>query len=182
MFPIFSASTGAIALISISMERSIHGGVHCENCTAKACHMAKLKLWRFEWGQLGASGALLEKSQSFLVPGGATKPILFELIAKLTDAISCTQSKSLCVAMVMELVMVLYLGIDDCVVKKIHGIMVTARECSILGQEKVCGVLLNKSKFSLFRLSNNLCCHWCWSLCSRSYSKTRKATPSRSPA
>ena len=38
-----------------------------------------------------------------------------------------------------------YIGIDDCVVKKIHGIMVTARECSILGQEKkVCGVLLTK--------------------------------------
>ena len=37
-----------------------------------------------------------------------------------------------------------YLGIDDCVVKKIHGIMVTARERSILGQEKVCGVLLTK--------------------------------------
>ena len=28
--------------------------------------------------------------------------------------------------------------------KKIHRIMVTARECSILGQEKVCGVLLTK--------------------------------------
>ena len=50
MFPIVSASTGAIALIIISMERSVHGGVHCENCTAKACHMAKL--WRFEWSQV----------------------------------------------------------------------------------------------------------------------------------
>ena len=40
MLSIFSASTGAIALISISMERSVHGGVHCENCTAKACHPA----------------------------------------------------------------------------------------------------------------------------------------------
>ena len=39
---------------------------------------------------------------------------------------------------------------------------------------------MNKSKFSLFRLPNNLCCHWCWSLCSRSYpnpSKKHKKRP-----
>ena len=99
MFPIFSASASAIALISRSMERSVHGGVHCENCIAKACHMAKL--WRFEWGQVrlelfwkkaGRSWSL-EKLQS---------PFFFELIAKLTDAISCTESKSLCVVMVIE--------------------------------------------------------------------------------
>ena len=99
MFPIFSASTGAIALISISMERSVRGGDHCENCTPKACHMGKL--WRFAWGQVrlvlfwrkaGRSWSL-EKLRS---------PFFFELWAKLTDTISCTQSKSLCVAMVIE--------------------------------------------------------------------------------
>ena len=45
---------------------------------------------------------------------------------------------------------------------------------------------LNTAKFSLFRLSANLCCNWCWSLRSRSYQdpliKTERATPSRSPA
>ena len=37
---------------------------------------------------------------------------------------------------------------------------------------------LTKSKFSLFRLSNNLCCHWCWSLCSRTYPNPSKNTKS----
>ena len=66
-----------------------------------------------------------------------------------------------------------YLGIDECTRKKIHWIMqVTATECSILGQEKkvwCAWINLNKAKVSLFRLSNNLCCRWCWSLRFRSY-------------
>ena len=37
---------------------------------------------------------------------------------------------------------------------------------------------LTKSKCSLFRLSNNLCCHWCWSLCSRNYPNPSKNTKS----
>ena len=37
---------------------------------------------------------------------------------------------------------------------------------------------LTKSKFSLFRLSNNLCCHWCSSLCSRTYPNPSKNTKS----
>ena len=99
MFLIFSASTSVIALISISMERSVHGGVHGENCTAKACHMAKL--WRFEWGQVRLELFWRKAGRSWSLEE-LRNPFFFELIAKLTDAISCTQSKSLCVAMVME--------------------------------------------------------------------------------
>ena len=99
MFPLFSASTGAIALISIPMERSVHGGVYCENCIAKPCNLAKV--WRFEWGQVrlelfwrkaGRSWSLEKLRSSFF----------FELIATFIDAISCTQSKSLRVAMDIE--------------------------------------------------------------------------------
>ena len=66
-----------------------------------------------------------------------------------------------------------YLGIDECEGKKIHWILqLTATECSILGQEKkvwCAWINLNIYKFSFFRLSNNLCCHWCGSLRSPSY-------------
>ena len=37
---------------------------------------------------------------------------------------------------------------------------------------------LTKSKFSSFRLSDNLCCHWCRSLCSRTYPNPSKNTKS----
>ena len=50
LFPLFSVSTGAIALIKIPLERSFHGGAHRENRVAKACFVGMLKC--FEWGQV----------------------------------------------------------------------------------------------------------------------------------
>ena len=96
---IFSATTGAIAFINMPVERSVHGGACRENCVAKACHMAKL--WRLEWGQVfgevfrtkaGCSWSLLK----------IWNPFFFELIAKLFEDTSCTQSKSLCVMIAIE--------------------------------------------------------------------------------
>ena len=76
-----------------------------------------------------------------------------------------------------------YLGIDECKRKK-----TSIESCrwppqsarfSVRKRCVVCFWLnLTKSKFSLFRLSNNLCCHWCWSLCSRSYPNPSKNTKS----
>ena len=47
------------------------------NCTAKACHMAKL--WHFEWGQVRHELFWRKTGRSFLVPREATKPILFRV-------------------------------------------------------------------------------------------------------
>ena len=58
-----------------------------------------------------------------------------------------------------------YLLIDECTWEKIDQIMqVTATESTALRQEKkvwCAWINLNKDTFNLFRLSNNLCCHWC---------------------
>ena len=91
-----SNGTGAIALISIPMERSVHDGVHCENCIVKACHLAKV--WRFEWGQVRLELFWRKAGRSWSLEK-LWSPFFFELIAKFIDAISRTKSKSLRVAM-----------------------------------------------------------------------------------
>ena len=99
MFPLFSPSTGPIALLSMPMERSVHGGVHCENCRAKACHLAKV--WGFEWGQVRQELFWRKAGRSWSLEK-LRSPFFFELIAKFIDAISLTQLKSLRVAMNIE--------------------------------------------------------------------------------